>query len=82
MHSQQKFPLLLLLILPAAAATPVWGQTIAPTTGPSSSGTLTSASVPDFPGIWTHPYFGISPPRSGPGPVDAASRSVVSWRLH
>ena len=29
----------------------------------------TSASVPDFSGKWTHPYFGIGAPLSGPGPV-------------
>jgi hypothetical protein len=33
------------------------------------------ASIPDFSGIWAHPYFpGFEPPASGPGPVLNRSR--------
>src|SRR5207342_1109974 len=34
-----------------------------------------AASIPDFSGIWVHPYFpGLEPPLSGPGPVLNKSR--------
>jgi hypothetical protein len=34
-----------------------------------------SASIPDFSGVWVHPYFpGFEPPVSGPGPVLNRSR--------
>jgi hypothetical protein len=34
-----------------------------------------TASIPDFSGIWTHPYWpGFEPPSSGPGPVTNRSR--------
>src|SRR5262245_56513120 len=34
-----------------------------------------SASVPDFSGLWSHPYLpGFEPPASGPGPVTNRSR--------
>jgi hypothetical protein len=46
----------------AAAATTAWGQTAAPT-------------IPDFSGIWAHPYLtGFEPPAAGPGPVTNRSR--------
>src|SRR5258706_14369570 len=33
------------------------------------------ASIPDFSGIWAHPYFpGFEPPASGPGPIVNRSR--------
>jgi hypothetical protein len=50
---------LLALALPAALVLPAIAQT------PSSA-----ANMPDFSGMWVHPYFpGIEPPPSGPGPV-------------
>ena len=61
--------LLLLVTWAAAAATSALGQTVAPLAELTSSGTATTASVPDFSGKWTHPYFGLGPPLSGPGPV-------------
>jgi hypothetical protein len=34
-----------------------------------------AASIPDFSGVWVHPYFpGLEPPLSGPGPVLNKSR--------
>jgi hypothetical protein len=49
---------------------PALGQDVPLSGGPASSGTQGSASIPDFSGIWSHPYFpGIEPPASGPGPV-------------
>jgi len=64
---------LLLVTLAAAVATPAAGQTVAPS--PESSGTRGAASVPDFSGVWTHPYWpGFDPPLSGSGPVVNRSR--------
>jgi hypothetical protein len=47
-----------LVALLAALALPAFAQTPSP------------AGIPDFSGMWVHPYFpGIEPPPSGPGPV-------------
>jgi hypothetical protein len=63
----QRRDFLLLVTLATAAATPALGQA-APAV--SNSGAQSAASIPDFSGIWSHPYFpGIEPPASGPGPV-------------
>src|SRR5438309_9792643 len=65
----------LLLVTLAAAATTAWGQTVAPAAGPAGSATQGAESVPDFSGIWAHPYLtGFEPPASGPGPVTNRSR--------
>jgi hypothetical protein len=54
----------------AAAAMPALGQTAAPAAGPAGSAAHSAASIPDFSGIWAHPYLtGFEPPASGPGPV-------------
>jgi hypothetical protein len=62
------------VILAAAAATPAMGQ--GPTAVPPAGGAAPNAtSMPDFSGVWTHPYFpGFEPPASGPGPVLNKSR--------
>ena len=61
---------LLLLVTLAAAATPVLGQAVAPATGSSDAATHGGATIPDFSGIWAHPYLtGFEIPSSGPGPV-------------
>jgi hypothetical protein len=66
---------LLLVTLMAAAATPALGQTVALAVGSATSGTQSAASIPDFSGIWAHPYLtGFEPPASGPGPVTNRSR--------
>jgi hypothetical protein len=66
----QRRDLLLLVILAAAAATPASGQDAAPAFGASSGATHGAASIPDFSGLWSHPYWpGFEPPLSGPGPV-------------
>jgi hypothetical protein len=42
----------------------------------SAGGATQSHSIPDFSGIWAHPYLtGFEPPPSGPGPVLNRSRS-------
>ena len=51
-----------------------------------------TASIPDFSGVWTHPYLpGYEPPAAGAGPVTNRSRvqsgpqkgvsSIGRWRL-
>jgi len=70
-----RWAFLLLVTLAAAAATPALGQGVTPAVGPGGSATQTAAPVPDFSGMWGHPYFpGFEPPRSGPGPVTNRSR--------
>jgi hypothetical protein len=57
----------LLAILAAAAATPAFGQTAGPAVG--------LAAVPDFSGLWAHPFYpGFELPLTGPGPVMNRSR--------
>ena len=59
-----------------AAATPAFGQTVAPAAAPARNATQTSAAMPDFSGIWAHPYLtGFEPPASGPGPILNRSRT-------
>src|SRR5467141_4607926 len=71
MHRQRDF--FSLIIIAAAVVTPAWGQIGVPAAGPAS--VQTAASIPDFSGIWGHPYLpGFEPPLSGPGPVVNKSR--------
>ncbi len=73
--SARRRDFLLWVTLAAAAATPAFGQTVAPAAGPATSGTQSAASIPNFSGMWAHPYLtGFEPPRSGPGPVRNKSR--------
>src|SRR5438874_4485401 len=61
-----------LLALSAAAAVPAAGQISS-----AAGRTEAAALMPDFSGMWVHPYFpGIEPPPSGPGPVYNRSRRV------
>jgi hypothetical protein len=56
----------LLATIAAAAAMPVFAQTAAD----RPTAKQTAATIPDFSGIWTRPYWpGFDPPLSGPGPV-------------
>ena len=58
-----------------AAAVPAWGQTVGPAAGAATSGAQGVAPIPDFSGIWGHPYLpGFEPPLSGAGPVVNKSR--------
>src|ERR1700733_5390495 len=60
---------LLVLMILGAAATPVLAQSV------SSVKSSAGSAIPDFSGMWVHPYFpGIEPPASGPGPVLNRSR--------
>ena len=62
-------------MLAAATASPALGQEVVPTIGRAGGGTQNAAAIPDFSGIWTHPYFpGFEPPASGAGPIVNRSR--------
>ena len=57
----------LLLTIAAAAAVPLLE--------PAAGAERIARAVPDFSGIWAHPYLtGFEPPASGPGPVRNKSR--------
>jgi hypothetical protein len=79
MNARQR-AVLVIVTLAAAAATPAWGQDVAPqdvapAIRPAGNTTQSAASIPDFSGIWAHPYLtGFEPPASGPGPVLNRSR--------
>jgi hypothetical protein len=61
----------LLPVTLVAAAAPAFAQTAAPAAARQGA-----ASIPDFSGIWGHPYLtgGFEPPLSGPGPVRNRAR--------
>jgi hypothetical protein len=66
---------LLSAMLLSALATPVGAQPVSPATGPAGGAAPSAAPIPDFSGIWAHPYLtGFEPPASGPGPVRNRSR--------
>ena len=65
---------LLAMTLAGAVATPAFPQTAAPSVGSSGSRTQSTASIPDFSGVWLHPGLGFGPPLSGPGPVRNKTR--------
>ncbi len=50
----QRRDFLLVVTLAAAAATPAFGQAVAPTVAPANSGKESAASIPDFSGMWVH----------------------------
>src|SRR5258708_4423747 len=71
--SARRRDFLLLAALALAAAMPAFGQTVTPAAGPAAG--VTPGAIPDFSGIWAHPYLtGFEPPLSGPGPVRNKSR--------
>jgi hypothetical protein len=73
--STRRRDFLLLSTLAAAAVATALGQTAAPAAGPSAGAAPSAQSIPDFSGIWAHPYLtGFEPPASGPGPVTNRSR--------
>src|SRR5580658_2925118 len=75
MHRQRNF-FVSVTLAAAALTTPAWAQAVVPSAGPTGSGTLSAASVPDFSGVWAHPSAnsGFEPLPSGPGPVTNRSR--------
>jgi hypothetical protein len=63
-----------LVLLAAVVATPVFGQSVAPTIG-SVSGKESGASIPEISGKWLHPSIpGFEPLSSGPTSVVNRSR--------
>src|ERR1700674_2137046 len=78
----QRRDFLLVVTLAAAAATPAFGQAVAPTIAPSNSGKVSAASTPDFSGIWVHGSIpGFEPLASGPTSlVNRSRRSVAQLR--
>src|SRR6266581_8391051 len=62
-------------LLMAAAVPVAFGQDTAPTARGAGSDARSAATMPDFSGVWAHPYFpGFEPPVSGPGPILNKSR--------
>jgi hypothetical protein len=70
MYGHRNFLSLALMI---AGSLPVWGQTVMQASK-SEAAHYSSPSIPDFSGIWGHPYLGFELPVSGPGPVVNKSR--------
>jgi hypothetical protein len=65
---------ILMSLATLAAATPAFSQTAAPAVAPGTLGAQ-STPIPDFSGLWAHPYLtGFEPPLSGAGPVRNKSR--------
>jgi len=66
---------LIVVAMVSAISRPAWAQAVSPTAGPVGRETRSAASIPDFSGVWAHPYLtGFEPPASGPGPVRNRSR--------
>jgi hypothetical protein len=64
----------LVAALVAVVATSASGETSTPTAGPAGKAAQ-GASIPDFAGVWSHPFLtGFEPPQSGPGPIRNRSR--------
>ena len=75
----QRRNFLLVVTLAAAAASPAFGQAVAPAVGPANSGKQNVASIPDFSGIWVHSIPGFEPLPSGPTSlVNRSRRNGVS----
>jgi hypothetical protein len=59
----------------AAAVSPAAGQTRPSAAARAGADAAAAAHIPDFSGIWAHPYFpGFEPPASGHGPITNRSR--------
>src|SRR5216684_8816982 len=67
---------LLVVTLAAAAATPAFGQAVAPTVGPAYSVKDGAESIPDFSALWMHPLPGFEPLSSGPTALVNRSRRL------
>src|SRR5258708_29527822 len=72
MNTQRRNFLLLVML---ATATAALGQLAAPAAEPATTVSQRASSIPDFSGIWAHPFLtGFEPPAAGPGPVTNKSR--------
>jgi hypothetical protein len=67
---------LLLVTLGTVAAPPIFAQTVAPAVDAPAIREQSATGLPDFSGIWGHPYLtgGFEQPLSGPGPVRNRAR--------
>src|SRR6516165_9428961 len=73
---------LLVVTLAVAAATPAFGQAVAPTVAPASSGKESEASIPDISGMWVHGSIpGFEPLPSGPTALVNRSRRSLARLL-
>src|SRR3984957_19524960 len=71
----RRLPLFSLVLLVVTAVLPAFGQDAAPPARLAESDARSAATIPDFSGVWAHPYFpGFEPPPSGPGPIVNKSR--------
>jgi hypothetical protein len=79
MRRHQRFLFLFTFATVGAAVAPhALGQDVSPAIGPASRGTQPAAFIPNFSGVWSHPYWpGFEPPASGPGPITNRSRLLV-----
>jgi hypothetical protein len=65
---------LLSLAIASMLSTEAWAQAVPPAATPGAGGAPDGA-IPDFSGVWAHPYLtGFEPPAAGPGPVRNRSR--------
>ena len=77
--TQHRRDLLLVVSLVTAAATPVFGQALALTFSVANNGMESTASIPDFSGMWIHGSIpGFEPLRSGPTSLVNRSRRSVA----
>jgi hypothetical protein len=71
----RRLDFLSLTTLAVVGAMPASAPNAAPAAPPAASGTQRAAPIPDFSGIWAHPFLtGFEPPPSGPAPVKNTSR--------
>jgi hypothetical protein len=72
MNSQRRDLLLVMTLAGAASRHRANGCALG---RPADSGKQSAAAIPDFSGIWAHPFLtGFEPPASGPGPARNRSR--------
>jgi hypothetical protein len=75
MNVQRNLRLLVTLLVTSAAAAGAAGQQAPPAAAQAHAVEQSTAVIPDFSGIWAHPYLtGFEPPASGPGPVTNRAR--------
>jgi hypothetical protein len=68
---------LIFVLILAAVTRPAFAQSLIPIVGQSGSSTTGDVSIPNFSGIWAHPFFpGFELPLSGPGPVTNRSQQT------
>jgi hypothetical protein len=75
MNVQRILRLLVTLLVTSAAAAGAAGQQAPPAAARAHPLKQSAAVIPDFSGVWAHPYLtGFEPPASGPGPVTNRAR--------